>query len=94
MARIRIRNYVVTSDANNWTVVEVRVVKDPASRNHGQEYEYALGYYPKLSAALEGLLEFVARSSEADSLAALLVEVRAFREEIQRALDEPPQRTR
>lgn len=89
MARMRIGNYVVESDAKNWTVSEVRTVQDAESPNYGNEYEVALGYYGKLSGALAALPEFFARSSDASDLRTLLAEMRAFQADIQRMLDTP-----
>ena len=83
MARINLGKHVLTSDANNWTIAEPRVVQ--SGERAGAVVDYPIGYYPTLPSALSALLELRLRDSEATTLRELAAEVAAFRREVREA---------
>ncbi len=68
--RIEIENYVIASDEYQFTLSQKNVFgKD--SKYAGQEYEKAVGYYPKLSQVITALIMRGVMKSDIESLQAM-----------------------
>ena len=80
--QIRIGDYEITSDS--WSVMVTKEgVSKPSDKNpEGKPKKDLVGYYPRLSMALEGILERQIRDSEATTVQQLLTEIQAAKEAI------------
>lgn len=58
--------YLLTADQYQYIVKEKKVVKD--GKNAGEEYLSLVGYFPKLSQAISGLINLDVQMSDVDSL--------------------------
>lgn len=67
--------YYIENDGLNWTIFERKVYQE--GDHVGEEYGVPKGYYPRLSAALEGLLNCKLQDSEATSIGEVIAEIRA-----------------
>ncbi|MDY0929081.1 DUF5405 family protein [Enterobacter sp. CFBP8995] len=62
-------NYVLTADQYQYIVQEKKIVKE--GKNAGSEYLSLVGYYPKLSQAITGLIHLDVQLSDVQSLQAM-----------------------
>lgn len=58
--------YLLTADQYQYIVKEKKIVKD--GKNAGEEYLSLVGYFPKLSQAISGLINLDVQMSEVTSL--------------------------
>lgn len=61
--------YVLTADQYQYIVQEKKMVKE--GKNAGSEYLSLVGYYPKLSQAITGLIHLDVQLSDVQSLQAM-----------------------
>lgn len=72
--------YVLTSDANNIILNEIAIVE--SGENKGKEYLKAIGFFPGIVQAFEGLLRLKGMRSKARTLEGLVKEHNDFIETI------------
>lgn len=74
-------NYALRSDAANWIIDEIRV-----NSKTEEEYSQAVAFYPRLTQALDGLLQRKLRGGDASSLHDLKRQIIKFQSQIEEEL--------
>lgn len=77
----------ITSDSNQLMVCEKGINKKKDSDNYGEETLKTLGYFKDLSQCGKFLVDHKVMTSGATSFKELVAEVRAFRDEVVKALE-------
>lgn len=73
-------DFIVRSDGLQWIVAKEKIRQK--GDQEGVPYEEGMGYYPSLSSALNRVLEFQLRESDAKSVEELRSVVEDFRKEV------------
>jgi hypothetical protein len=81
MATLTFGKYTVQPDATGWMVVETKTRQ--SGDKAGEDYTTALGYFARLPDALDKVLEYRLRESDATDARGLAAEIRAFRAELE-----------
>lgn len=81
MATLTFGRYTVQPDASGWMVTESKTRQ--SGKDAGEDYTVPAGYFARLPDALEKVLEFKLRDSDATDAATLAAEIRAFRAELE-----------
>jgi len=78
--------YVLTADQFQFIVQEKKVVKE--GKNAGGEYLSLVGYFPKLSQAIAGLIHLDVQMSDVQSLQEMEQHIRRVSEQCELAIKE------
>ncbi|OQP33885.1 DUF5405 family protein [Pantoea latae] len=78
--------YVLTADQFQFIVQERKVVKE--GKNAGGEYLSLVGYFPKLSQAIAGLIHLDVQMSDVQSLQEMERHIRRVSEQCEQAIKE------
>jgi len=78
--------YVLTADQFQFIVQEKKIVKE--GKNAGGEYLSLVGYFPKLSQAIAGLIHLDVQLSDVQSLQAMEQHIRRVSEQCEQAFKE------
>lgn len=81
MATLRFGKYTVQPDSHGWMVLEAKTRQ--SGERAGEDYATAVGYFARMPDALEAVLEYQLRESEAIDALTLANEIRAFRRELE-----------
>ena len=78
--------YVLTADQFQFIVQEKKIVKE--GKNAGGEYLSLVGYFPKLSQAIVGLIHLAVQMSDVQSLQEMEQHIRRVSEQCEQAFKE------
>lgn len=81
--------YYIKSDDNQYILCERGTIKDPESKNFGNETENILGYYSTIEHALQGLEKIYGRRMIVDkdyTLKQAIDEIRVFNDSLIKAI--------
>lgn len=78
--------YVLTADQLQFIVQEKKIVKE--GKNAGGEYLSLVGYFPKLSQAIAGLIHLDVQMSDVQSLQEMEQHIRRVSEQCEQAFKE------
>lgn len=78
--------YVLTADQFQFIVQEKKIVKE--GKNAGGEYLSLVGYFPKLSQAIAGLIHLDVQMSDVQSLQEMEQHIRRVAEQCEHAIKE------
>jgi len=78
--------YVLTADQFQFIVQEKKIVKE--GKNAGGEYLSLVGYFPKLSQAIAGLIHLDVQMSDVKSLQEMDQHIRRVSEQCEQAIKE------
>lgn len=85
MINIKLGEYgIKTSDKLNIVLVQYKTVQDVKSKNYGNTTEKVLGYYSTLEQALRGYTKLTENTCNANSINALLAELKAINSRIEK----------
>lgn len=81
--QVKLKDYVITGDAHQFTLNKSSIVKD--GKRKGEENLTVIGHYPKLEQLADKLFHLEVTRSESESLSEILTVVKATRKLIKSA---------